>query len=134
MLPYNRWAMSASDDSSGSSHDASEQVVDELMTELRLAFDLATPLGAGSLGDAVERRIRSLKLGGTPEWGSEGSMTQVAKKESGALDFYYRPHLFPGMESALRLGHGLQFDLLPRHLPKESPLRIAAVLESYSGG
>lgn len=118
-------------DSSSSSHAPSEQVVHELMTELRRAFDLATPLGDGSLGDAVERRIRALKLGDTPAWGSQGSMTQLAKKESGALDFYYRPHLFPDMEPALRLGHGLQFDLLPRHLPKESPLRIAAVLESY---
>jgi sigma-B regulation protein RsbU (phosphoserine phosphatase) len=118
-------------DSSGSSHAPSEQVVHELMTELRQAFDLAAPLGDGSLGDAVERRIRSLELGGAPVWGSKGSMTQLAKKESDALDFYYRPHLFPDMEPALRLGHGLQFDLLPRRLPKESPLRIAAVLESY---
>ena len=47
------------------------------------------------------------------------------------LDFYYRPHLFPEMDPALRLGHRLQFDLLPRHLPEGSPLRIAAVLESY---
>lgn len=123
--------MPTKDDSSGSSQAPSEQVVYELMTELRQAFDLATPLGDGSLGDAVERRIRSLKLGGTPAWGGGGSMTQVAKEESGALDFYYRPHLFPDMEPALRLGHGLQFDLLPRHLPEESPLRIAAVLESY---
>ena len=118
-------------DTSGSGSAPSEQVVSELMTELRQAFDLATPLGNESLGDAVERRIRSLKLHGTPAWGSEGSMTQVAKEESGALDFYYRPHLFPDMEPALRLGHGLQFDLLPRHLPVESPLQIAAVLESY---
>ncbi len=118
-------------DDSGSSHAPSKQVVDELMAELRNAFDLATPLGDGSLGDAVERRIRSLRLGDAPAWGSEGSMAQVALEESGGLDFYYRPHLFPDMDPALRLGHRLQFDLLPRHLPEESPLRIAAVLESY---
>ncbi len=123
--------MPTKSDSPGSSGAPSEQVVHELMAELRKAFDLATPLGDGSLGDAVERRIRSLKLGGTPAWGSEGSMTQLAKEESGALDFYYRPHLFPDMDPALRLGHRLQFDLLPRHLPEESPLRIAALLESY---
>lgn len=131
MLLYNRRAMPTEADSPGSSRAHSEQVVFELMTELRRAFDLATPLGDESLGDVVERRIRTLKLGGTPAWGEEGSMSQLAKEESGALDFYYRPHLFPDMEAALRLGHGLQFDLLPRHLPKDSPLRIAAVLESY---
>lgn len=101
------------------------------MVELGRAFDLTTPLGDRSLGEAVEGRIRSLELGGTPDWGTDGSLTQLAKKESGALDFYYRPHLFPEMDDALRLGHRLQFDLLPRHLPEQSPLRIAAVLESY---
>lgn len=101
------------------------------MTELGRAFDLETSLGERTLGEAVEERIRSLEVGGTPEWGTDGSLTQLAKKESGALDFYYRPHLFPGMDEALRLGHRLQFDLLPRHLPENSLLRIAAVLESY---
>lgn len=57
---------------------------------------------------------------------TEGSLTQVARKTSRALDFYYRPHLFPDMDPALRLGHRLQFDLLPRRLPEGSPLRIAA--------
>ncbi len=101
------------------------------MSELGRAFDLSKALGGQTLREAVESRIRSLELGGIPEWGTDGSLTQLAKKESGALDFYYRPHLFPDMDPALRLGHRLQFDLLPRHLPEESPLRIAAVLESY---
>jgi hypothetical protein len=106
-------------------------LVRELVTELGKAFDLSTALGDRTLGAAVEDRIRTLELGGTPEWGTDGSLKQLAKEESGALDFYYRPHLFPGMDPALRLGHRLQFDLLPRHLPEKSPLRIAALLESY---
>ncbi|MDH3254169.1 MAG: serine/threonine-protein phosphatase [Acidobacteriota bacterium] len=118
-------------DSSGLSHRAPDEVVNELTVELGKAFDLSTWLGEQTLGEVVEGRLRSLDLGGTPEWGTDGSLTQLAKKESGALDFYYRPHLFPDMDPALRLGHRLQFDLLPRHLPPESPLRIAAILESY---
>jgi serine phosphatase RsbU (regulator of sigma subunit) len=106
-------------------------LVRELVTELGKAFDLSTALGDRTLGAAVEDRIRTLELGGTPEWGTDGSLKQLAKEESGALDFYYRPHLFPGMDPALRLGHRLQFDLLPRYLPEKSPLRIAALLESY---
>ena len=106
-------------------------MVAELVTELGRAFDLATPIAGGTLGEAVERRLRGLGESETPEWGSPGTLTQLARRESGALDFYYRPHLFPGMDPALRLGHELQFDLLPRRLPPESPLRVAAVLESF---
>lgn len=101
------------------------------MAELGVAFDLSTEVGETTLGQAVEQRIRSLRVQETPEWGTDGVPTQLATEESGALDFYYKPHLFPGMGEALRLGHHLQFDLLPRHLPKESPLRVAALLESY---
>jgi sigma-B regulation protein RsbU (phosphoserine phosphatase) len=101
------------------------------VAELGRVFDLSTPIGDRLLGEAVEQRLRSLVPAGAPDWGSEGSLTQLAKKESSALDFYYRPHLFPNMDPALRLGHHLQFDLLPRRLPQESPLRIAALLESY---
>jgi sigma-B regulation protein RsbU (phosphoserine phosphatase) len=35
------------------------------------------------------------------------------------------------MDEALRLGHAVQFHLLPRSLPPESPVDAAAVLESY---
>ncbi|MDH3524205.1 MAG: serine/threonine-protein phosphatase [Acidobacteriota bacterium] len=123
--------MAAKPAGSGPGKNPSDDLVRELMTELGRAFDLSTALGDRTLGAAVEDRIRSLELGEKPEWGTDGALTQLAKQESGALDFYYRPHLFPDMDPALRLGHRLQFDLLPRHLPEESPLRIAAVLESY---
>ena len=108
-----------------------EELIESLIEDLGRAFDLSTAIGDRTLGEAVEQRIRSLRMEETPEWGSEGDMTQVAQLEAGPLDFYYRPHLFPGMDPALRLGHHLQFDLLPRSLPKTSPVRVATVLESY---
>jgi len=108
-----------------------EPLIAELIDDLGAAFDLSTEVGGRTLGAAVEARIRSLSPAETPEWGREGDITQIAKRETGPLDFYYRPHLFPDMSPALRLGHELQFDLLPRALPDESPLRLAAVLESY---
>jgi len=118
-------------DPPSSSQGPPEHLVRELMVELATAFDLSTPIGEQTLGEAAERRLWALELADTPEWGGDGSLTQVAREGSQALDFYYRPHLFPEMDPALRLGHHLQFDLLPRHLPSASPLRLAAVLESY---
>ncbi len=108
-----------------------EELVQDLIEELGRQFDLSTAIGGRTLGEAMEERLRSLRPAEPPEWGTAGDMTQVAKLESGALDFYYRPHLFSDMDPALRLGHLLQFDLLPRRLPSSSPLRVAAVLESY---
>ncbi len=109
----------------------SEELVASLLEALGEAFDLSMAVGDKTLGAAVANRIRSLRPGEPPEWGIEGDIAQVAEVEAGPLDFYYRPHLFPGMDQALRLGHQLQFDLLPRRLPPGSPLRVAAVLESY---
>ncbi len=109
----------------------SEELVASLIESLGQAFDLSTSIGSRTLGEAVADRIRSLAPGEAPAWGSEGDISQVAQLAAGPLDFYYRPHLFPGMDPALRLGHLLQFDLLPRRLPAGSPLRVAAVLESY---
>jgi len=106
-------------------------LVPQLVSELGRAFDLSYAVGLRTLKEVVEERLRLLESSDAPEWGTEGSLTQLAKRESDALDFYYRPHLFPDMDPTLRLGHRLQFDLLPRHLPKECPLRLAAVLESY---
>jgi serine phosphatase RsbU (regulator of sigma subunit) len=109
----------------------SEDLLARLSRQLGLAFDLAAPIGDTTLGALVEHRLRDLQPDEPPEWGGEGEIAQVARRHSGPLDFYYRPHLFPDMDRALRLGHLLQFDLLPRSAPLESPLRIAAVLESY---
>ena len=108
-----------------------EELIESLIEDLGRAFDLSTSIGDRTLGEAVEQRIRSLRVEEPPEWGSEGDLAQVARLEAGPLHFYYRPHLFPGMDPALRLGHHLQFDLLPRSLPEASPVRVATVLESY---
>jgi sigma-B regulation protein RsbU (phosphoserine phosphatase) len=101
------------------------------MTKLGESFDLATPIAGKPLGELIERRLRDLDSKPLPLWGGPGSMAQVAQESSRALSFYYRPHLFPDMDPALRLGHQLQFDLLPRSLSDTSPVRITAVLESY---
>ena len=103
----------------------------ELLESLAQSFDLETPTAAGSLGDAVRERLRALDLEDGPQWGEPGQLSQVAMTHSDALDFYYRPHLFPEMSPELKLAHRLQFDLLPRELPSGSPVTIAAVLESF---
>ncbi len=108
-----------------------DELIARLIDDLSRLFDLSTSIGDRTIGEAVEGRLRSLSSDESPEWGGAGDITQVARVEAGPLDFYYRPHLFDDMEPALRLGHQLQFDLLPRSLPASSPLRIAALLESY---
>ena len=108
-----------------------EELVQSLVEDLGRLFDLSTAIGGRTLGDVMAERLRSLRTTEPPEWGTPGDMAQVAHLEAGPLDFYYKPHLFADMEPALRLGHLLQFDLLPRSLPAHSPLRVAAVLESY---
>jgi sigma-B regulation protein RsbU (phosphoserine phosphatase) len=108
-----------------------DNVVSKLMGELDSVFKLSTTIGDYVLEDLIEERLLSLSFEEAPEWGVSGALTQLAMKDAGPLDFYYRPHLFPGMDAALRLGHHLQFDLLPQSLPSRSPLRIAALLESY---
>jgi sigma-B regulation protein RsbU (phosphoserine phosphatase) len=108
-----------------------EETVDHLLIALGQAFDLGVETAHGSLGDAIRNRLMRIDISESPRWGSHGPPSQVAKLESENLDFYYRPHLFPEMEPELRLAHHLQFDLLPRALPRSMPLEIAAVLESY---
>lgn len=118
-------------DSSPAISGPGEELVADLIEILGRSFDLSTLIGSRTLAAHMTDRIRSLQVTELPEWGSKGTITQVARLEEGPLDFYYRPHLFPDMDPALRLGHQLQFDLLPRRLPAASPVRVAAVLESY---
>ena len=44
------------------------------------------------------------------------------------MNFFYRPHLFPGMDPALHLGHIVQYNLLPRQMPLDSPVEAVAML------
>jgi sigma-B regulation protein RsbU (phosphoserine phosphatase) len=106
-------------------------IVDKLLDALGTSFDLRTSTAAGTLGIFLRKGLIEIDTTKAPQWGTEGAIAQVAKHATEALDFYYRPHLFPGMAPELRLAHHLQFDLLPRELPAESPLRVAAVLESF---
>lgn len=94
-------------------------------------FDLDRPVQGDRLGDLLERAVDELESKALPDWGSSGEGDRLAAQSDGALDFFYRPHLFPGMEHDLRLAHKLQFSMLPREAPPGAPVEIAAVLESY---
>lgn len=107
------------------------ELVRELLGVLGGMFDLGHSIAGSTLGEVMERRLVSLADVSSPCWGTQGEMTEIARHSSGALEFFYRPHLFPDMEDGLRLAHQLQFDLLPRSLPAGSRLGISAVLESY---
>lgn len=109
----------------------SEENVRIVLDELSRAFDLDFPVGDETIGSRLRQRLEALVRDDSPEWGVPGRMSQISLHDAGALRFYYRPHLFPDMSEPLRLGHALQFDLLPRTLPSESPLEVAALLESY---
>ncbi len=121
----------ADPDETAGGDEPEPELLEQLSDELGQAFDLSARIGGQTLAEAVLGRLRELRPGEPPQWGGPGEIVQVASERSGPLDFYYRPHLFPDMDPALRLGHRLQFSLLPRSLPASSPLKIAAVLESY---
>lgn len=123
--------MSSSPSADEARQPPSPELVGALLEELAATFDLGFPVGDGTLGEAVGERLRRLGPVRQPSWGSPGKITDVASAGSPALRFFYRPHLFPGMDPRLRLAHELQFDLLPTELPERSPVEIASVLESY---
>lgn len=109
-------------------------LVPDLLRALGVMFDLGRPVAGTTLREVIRGRLLALPaLGGdqTPSWGTPGGINEIARRTTEALEFFYRPHLFPGMDERLRLGHHLQFDLLPRDLPAGSPLALSAVLESY---
>lgn len=95
-------------------------------------FDLDYRIGGARIGELIERAVVDLDEHTHPDWGAQGPAASVQEAGSDRfVRFYYRPHLFPGMELDLRLAHKLQFHLLPRDVPPEAPVTIAAVLESY---
>jgi sigma-B regulation protein RsbU (phosphoserine phosphatase) len=93
-------------------------------------FDLTYLVGDKPLGQFLERAVSGLDQP-SQNWGTEGQREEVISQKGRFASFYYRPHLFPGMDLKLRLAHELQFRLLPQELPVGSPVSIAAVLESY---
>jgi sigma-B regulation protein RsbU (phosphoserine phosphatase) len=102
-----------------------------LLDDFATLFDLDTVVGGDRLGDLVLDTIGELEDLALPDWGTAGPPGELRSVRGSALDFHYAPHLFPGMETRLRLAHKLQFHMLPRSVPPGAPLSIAAVLESY---
>lgn len=102
-----------------------------LLDDFATLFDLDTVVAGDRLGDLVLGAIGELEDLALPDWGSAGPPGELRSVRGSSLDFHYAPHLFPGMETRLRLAHKLQFHMLPRSVPPDAPLSIAAVLESY---
>ncbi len=102
-----------------------------LLNELALMFDLDYEIRGVRLGDLVEQAFARVDEDTLEDWGTPGSTREFKVTRQGNLDFYYAPHLFPDMDAVLKLGHKLQFHLLPREIPAEAPLSVSAVLESY---
>jgi sigma-B regulation protein RsbU (phosphoserine phosphatase) len=107
-------------------------VLDGVLEHLADSFRLDHEIGDQTLGSLLETTVQELEGRTLPSWGDESaSAPDLVHVADGPLSFAYRPHLFPGMSADLRLGHEVQFHLLPRTLPDRTPVEIAAVLESY---
>ncbi len=111
---------------------ASSDVVRAVFEHLAESFRLDHEIGDRTLRSLLEETVRELDAADMPTWGrTDGSAADLVRVAEGPLTFAYRPHLFPDMSADLRLGHEVQFHLLPRALPSNAPVEIAAVLESY---
>jgi sigma-B regulation protein RsbU (phosphoserine phosphatase) len=106
-------------------------VVDDLLNQLSKSFLLDEPIAGNRLGDLLAETIRQADRRPLPDLGQAGDRRAVRRDVDDPLTFLYRPHLFPDMDQALRLGHAVQYHLLPRGLPADTPVDAAAVLESY---
>jgi sigma-B regulation protein RsbU (phosphoserine phosphatase) len=105
--------------------------VQRLLEDFDAVFDLRYRIDGTALGNLVEASITRLEQHTLPDWGTPGPREEATSDPGRFVNFYYRPHLFPSMDIKLRLAHKLQFHLLPRELPADAPVSIAAVLESY---
>jgi sigma-B regulation protein RsbU (phosphoserine phosphatase) len=108
-----------------------DSTVDALLHQLSESFLLDEPIAGNRLGDLLADTIRDAGRRPLPDLGQAGERRTVRRDVKEPLTFLYRPHLFPGMEEALRLGHAVQYHLLPRGLPPDTPVDAAAALESY---
>jgi sigma-B regulation protein RsbU (phosphoserine phosphatase) len=112
-------------------NDSSERLVTDVLRRLESSFRLDVEVAGRPLRDVLERTVRESLAREELRFGASGPARELASVSGGALSFHYRPHLFPGMEEVLRLGHHVQFHQLPREIPPCSPVLVAAVLESY---
>ena len=108
-----------------------DSAVDDLLQQLSTSFLLDQPIAGHRLGDLLAETIRDAINRPLPDLGQAGDRRTVRRDVEEPLTFLYRPHLFPGMDEALQLGHAVQYHLLPRGLPPDTPVDAAAVLESY---
>ena len=106
-------------------------LVDRLLERLAQSFRLGTRIAGRTLPEIIAAAVHSADDTATPDWGGDTSAPALEKICTGPLTFFYRPHLFPGMDEDLRLGHLIQYRLLPRRLPPQAPVEAAALLESY---
>ncbi|MCU0303393.1 MAG: serine/threonine-protein phosphatase [Thermoanaerobaculales bacterium] len=111
--------------------DATQPVVRRLLDSLGQSFLLDRPVGGRSLEDALVEIVAGASAEPRVGFGDPGDPGELRSRSDGVMTFLYRPHLFPGMDPALRLGHLVQYHLLPRELPSGSPVAAAAMLESY---
>ena len=111
--------------------DESELAIRSLLDILGKAFNLDHSLGDRPLGAHLEEIIREAAATELVEFGVPGNAAELRRSSEGAMNFFYRPHLFPGMDPALHLGHLVQYNLLPRRMPADSPVEAVAMLESY---
>lgn len=111
--------------------DESEPAIRSLLDTLERTFNLDQSFGDRPLGTHLEEIIREAAATETVEFGVPGDAVELRRSAEGAMNFFYRPHLFPGMDPALHLGHLVQYNLLPRRMPADSPVEAAAMLESY---
>ncbi len=102
-----------------------------LLDDIAARFDLECRVRGVRIAELVERLDIDLDNSSLDDWGTPGPADKTAHASQGAVDLHYVPHLFPGMDPKLRLAHHLQYHLLPKELPPDSPVRISAVLESY---
>jgi sigma-B regulation protein RsbU (phosphoserine phosphatase) len=109
----------------------SDDVIESLLGRLATSFRLDRRIGGEMVGRRLEEIMREAAGTETVDFGSSGDPTELRRDTDGIMHFHYRPHLFPGMDPALRLGHLVQYHLLPRELPSSSPVDGAALLESY---
>jgi sigma-B regulation protein RsbU (phosphoserine phosphatase) len=108
-----------------------DSTVNDLLRQLSKSFLLDEPIAGNRLDELLAETIRDAGRRPLPNLGQAGDRRAVRRDVEEPLTFVYRPHLFPGMDEALRLGHAVQYHLLPRELPPDTPVDAAAALESY---
>ena len=108
-----------------------EHCINDLLEHLGSSFCLEAPVANSTLGELFETTILEAVKNELVDFATPGEKAILRHNKEGVMHFFYRPHLFPGMDDALLLGHLVQYMLLPRDLPENSPVKIAAMLESY---